>query len=87
MVTLRSTPNMNSWRPADLVETAIAWKNAISSLTTPTCLIFSRQGTSAIERTPEQLSSIEMGGYLIEENEDADIILPTLKVKEFNNKN
>ena len=34
MVTLRSTPNMDSWRPADLVETAVAWKNAISSLST-----------------------------------------------------
>ena len=75
MVTLRSTPNMNSWRPADLVETAIAWKNAISSLTTPTCLIFSRQGTSAIERTPEQLSSIENGGYLLEEHDDPNITI------------
>ena len=58
MVTLRSTPNLNSWRPADLVETAIAWKNAVSSKTTPTCLIFSRQGTSALNRTPEQLLSL-----------------------------
>ena len=75
MVTLRSTPNLNNWRPADLVETAVAWKSAVSSKTKPTCLIFSRQGTSSIERTSEQLSSIEMGGYLIEENEDADITI------------
>ena len=75
MVTLRSTPNLNSWRPADLVESAVAWKNAISSSTTPTCLIFSRQGTSAIERTPEQLSSIEIGGYLLEEYENANITI------------
>jgi len=75
MVTLRSTPNLNSWRPADLVETAVAWKNAVSSTTTPTCLIFSRQGTSAIERTPEQLSSIEIGGDLLAEHEDPDITI------------
>ena len=75
IVTLRSTPNMNSWRPADLVETAVAWKNAVSSTTTPTCLIFSRQGTSAIERTPEQLSSIETGGYLLEEHNDPNITI------------
>ena len=75
MVTLRSTPNLNNWRPADLVETAVAWNNAVSSKKTPTCLIFSRQGTSAIERTPEQLSSIEMGGYFLEENEDASITI------------
>ena len=61
MVTLRSTPNLNNWRPADLVETAVAWKDAVSSTKTPTCLIFSRQGTSAITRTPEQLNSIQMG--------------------------
>ena len=48
MVTLRSTPNLNSWRPADLVETAVAWNEAVKSKKTPTCLIFSRQGTSAI---------------------------------------
>ena len=75
LVTLRSTPNLNSWRPADLVETAVAWNNAVSSATTPTCLIFSRQGTSAIERTPEQLSSINMGGYLLEEHEDPNITI------------
>ena len=75
MVTLRSTPNLNNWRPADLVETAVAWKNAVSSTTTPTCLIFSRQGTSAINRTSDQLSSIEMGGYLLEENDNPNMTI------------
>jgi transketolase len=75
MVTLRSTPNLNNWRPADLVETAVAWKDAVSSTKTPTCLIFSRQGTSAITRTPEQLNSIQMGGYLLKANETADITI------------
>ena len=50
LVTLRSTPNLVNWRPADLVETAVAWKEAVTSAATPTCLIFSRQGTSAIQR-------------------------------------
>ena len=75
MVTLRSTPNMNNWRPADLVETAIAWKNAVSSESTPTCLIFSRQGTSAVKRTSEQLSLIHMGGYLLETCENLDMTI------------
>ena len=75
LVTLRSTPNLNNWRPADLVETAIAWKNAVCSEKTPTCLIFSRQGTSAIERTTEQLKSINMGGYLLESVEKPDITI------------
>ena len=75
MVTLRSTPNLNNWRPADLVETAVAWKDAVSSTKTPTCLIFSRQGTSAITRTPEQLNSIQMGGYLLKANDTCDITI------------
>ena len=75
MVTLRSTPNLNNWRPADLVETAVAWKNAVDSKTTPTCLIFSRQGTSAIQRTQEHISSIQFGGYLLEKNNDHKITI------------
>ncbi len=75
MVTLRSTPNLNNWRPADLVETAVAWRSAVSSKKTPTCLIFSRQGTSAIKRTPDQISMIDMGGYLLEESDKLDITI------------
>ena len=75
MVTLRSTPNLNSWRPADLVETAVAWNEAVKSKETPTCLIFSRQGTSAISRTEDQLSLINKGGYLIDESDNSDITL------------
>lgn len=75
LVTLRSTPNLHNWRPADLVETSIAWKNAVISESTPTCLILSRQNTSAITRNQEQVEAIEYGGYLIKEDKDACISL------------
>ena len=75
MVTLRSTPNLNNWRPADLVETAVAWKEAVSSKSTPTCLIFSRQGTSPISRSTEQISNIQKGGYLLETNSDPHLTI------------
>ena len=75
LVTLRSTPNLYNWRPADLVETSIAWKNAVISKSSPTCLILSRQNTSAITREKEQINAIENGGYLIREEEDATITL------------
>ena len=75
LVTLRSTPNLNSWRPADLVETAVAWNNAVTSLNTPTCLIFSRQNTSPIIRSQDQIKAIENGGYLLSEQENANITL------------
>ncbi len=75
LVTLRSTPNLNNWRPADLVETAVAWENAATSKTTPTCLIFSRQVTSAITRDKDQIESISNGGYLLESNSQAQLTL------------
>ena len=75
LVTLRSTPNLESWRPADLVETAVAWKNAVKSKDSPTCLIFSRQSTSAIPRNQNQIDNIDKGGYLVKENDNASISL------------
>ena len=75
LVTLRSTPNLNSWRPADLVETAVAWKNAVTSVNTPTCLIFSRQNTSPIIRSEDQIRAIENGGYLLSDQENANITI------------
>ena len=68
LVTLRSTPNLKNWRPADLVETAVAWKNAVKSIDSPTCLIFSRQNTSPITRNQNQINDIEKGGYLIKKS-------------------
>ena len=75
LVTLRSTPNLNSWRPADLVETAVAWRNAVTSENTPTCLIFSRQNTSPILRNDNQIKAIENGGYLLDDQDNANINL------------
>tara|TARA_B110000211_G_scaffold44125_2_gene46567 strand:- start:5789 stop:7789 length:2001 start_codon:yes stop_codon:yes gene_type:complete len=75
LVTLRSTPNLNNWRPADLVETAVAWENAVSSERTPTCLIFSRQNTSPISRDAQQIEAIKKGGYSLKTDADAAITL------------
>mgnify|MGYP001208849541 CR=1 FL=1 len=49
MVTLRATPNLNNWRPADVVETAVGWKEAITSLKTPHSLILSRQNLKNVK--------------------------------------
>jgi len=75
LVTLRSTPNLNNWRPADLVETAVAWENAVSSERTPTCLIFSRQNTSPISRDAQQIDAIKKGGYALKTDANAAITL------------
>ncbi|MDA9143512.1 transketolase [Gammaproteobacteria bacterium] len=75
LVTLRATPNLYNWRPADLVETAVAWKQAVSSLTSPSTLIFSRQNTSVLNRDSNQVNLIQKGGYLLKEHANPDLCI------------
>ncbi|MGN1394066.1 MAG: transketolase [Succinivibrionaceae bacterium] len=65
--TLRLALNLNTWRPCDQVESAIAWKVAVESKETPNALIFSRQGLAQMDRTPEQLANVTKGGYILKE--------------------
>ena len=75
LVTLRATPNLNNWRPADILETAAGWKEAITSVNTPHSLILSRQNLPFVQRTNEQIELIKKGGYLLFEVENADLTL------------
>ena len=63
--TLRLTPNMETWRPADATETAVAWKAAVERRDGPTTLVFSRQGLAPQARTTEQVANIAKGGYVL----------------------
>ncbi|HEX6829843.1 MAG TPA: transketolase [Burkholderiales bacterium] len=65
--TLRYIPHMNVWRPADSVETVVAWTSAIERADGPTSLLLSRQNLPFQKRTPEQVSLIARGGYVLSE--------------------
>ncbi|HEY0961753.1 MAG TPA: transketolase [Pseudomonadales bacterium] len=62
---LRGTPNMAVWRPADAVETAVAWKAALMRRDGPTSLILSRQNLPHIARSDAQLADIAKGAYVL----------------------
>ncbi len=68
---LRLTPNMESWRPADAVETAVAWKSAVKRTDGPVALLLSRQNLEPQKRSSEQVKAIEKGGYVLWESGDA----------------
>jgi transketolase len=72
---LRSTPNLNTWRPCDAVESAVAWKSAIQYQTGPSALVFSRQGLAAMPRTQQQVSDIARGGYVLKDFENPVAII------------
>ena len=76
---LRSTPNLHTWRPCDTVESAVAWKSAVASRSTPNALIFTRQKTQAQPRSAEAFSNINKGGYILSQcqGEPEAIIIAT----------
>ena len=76
LTALRSTPNMQTWRPCDTVESAVAWKAAIERRDGPSSLIFSRQGLPHQARSDQQLAAIERGAYVLRDCDGApDAIL------------
>jgi len=76
MTALRSTPNMQAWRPCDSVESAVCWKAAIERTDGPSALVFSRQSLPHQPRNEQQLADIARGGYVLRETSAApDAIL------------
>ncbi|MBA6347073.1 transketolase [Colwellia sp. BRX8-9] len=76
LTNLRTTPNMDTWRPCDATESVVAWKSAIERKNGPTSLIFSRQGLPAVARNSSQVTDIAKGAYVLQDCEGtADVIL------------
>ena len=69
LASLRGTPNMSVWRPADAVESAVAWLSSLQKNDGPSALIFSRQNLPHIERDALQLDNISKGGYVLAEEQ------------------
>jgi len=76
LASLRVMPNMHVWRPADAVETAVAWQLAIERMDGPSCLILSRQTLPHQIRGADQVAMISRGGYVLKNSSSApDIVL------------
>ena len=76
---LRLVPNLDTWRPCDQVESAIAWKAAVERQDGPSALIFTRQNLAQMNRTSAQLANVARGGYILrdccEKGDCPDLIL------------
>jgi len=73
LTTLRATPNMHTWRPANLLETAIAWQSSVKRKDGPSSLILSRQNLNYFNNP--NISEICLGGYFVEKRDEAKINL------------
>jgi transketolase len=67
LTALRSTPNMQTWRPCDAVESAVAWQAAIERRDGPSSLVFSRQNLPHQQRSDQQSAAIARGAYVLRE--------------------
>jgi transketolase len=68
LASLRGTPNLDTWRPADAVESAVAWKYAIERADGPSALVFSRQNLPHQSRDAQQLADVARGGYVLKDS-------------------
>ena len=76
LTALRATPNLQTWRPCDAVESAIAWKQALLRDKGPSAMIFSRQTLPHQVGAAEQIEGVHRGGYvLMREQGDLDAIV------------
>lgn len=76
---LRLIPNMDVWRPADTVETIVAWASAIERRDGPSSLVFTRQNVPFLDRDEVDADAMAKGGYVAAEAPagagEADVIL------------
>jgi transketolase len=66
---LRIIPGLDMWRPADGLETAVAWASAVERQDGPTAMALSRQGMPQLLTNPADAEKVRKGGYILS---DAD---------------
>jgi transketolase len=62
---LRLIPGLDVWRPADAVETTVAWQLALERDDGPSALLLSRQAVPFVSRSDSQVEAIRHGGYVV----------------------
>lgn len=68
---LRSTPGLETWRPANLYETAIAWQEALSRKG-PTAIVLTRQKCFA---SSENNQTIKLGGRIVSDCDNPQCVV------------
>ncbi len=65
----RATPNTNTFRPCDTVETAEAWELALTADRTPSVLVLTRQGLPTVRTDYTNKNMVSHGAYVLAEAE------------------
>ncbi len=71
---LRLIPNLDVWRPADGLETAVAWACAVERRDGPSALCLSRQNLPRLTGVG-MVGAIRRGGYVLSDKRDAQAVI------------
>ncbi|WP_240480740.1 transketolase [Curvibacter sp. PAE-UM] len=72
---LRIIPNLDVWRPADSLETTVAWVCAIERRDGPSALALSRQNLPRLADRAELAARIRRGGYILAEQVEPEAVI------------
>ena len=72
---LRLIPFLHVWRPADAVETAVAWKSALERHDGPTALLLSRQALPAQVTSSATAANVAKGAYVLSSDPKPQLVL------------
>jgi len=72
---LRIIPNLDVWRPADGLETLVAWACAIERRDGPSALALSRQNLPRLADRAELAAHIRCGGYILAEQDAPEVVI------------
>ncbi|MCC7069221.1 MAG: transketolase [Burkholderiales bacterium] len=75
IASLRLIPGLHVWRPADSLESAVAYASGIERKDGPTMLCLSRQNTAVIAHDASHTALIRRGGYIVAEAKAPRLIL------------
>ncbi len=71
IASLRAIPNLRVYRPADVVETAEAWQDALAQGATPSALALSRQGLPCLRTSHIEANMVAKGAYVLRDTDGA----------------
>jgi len=65
LASLRLIPELDVWRPADVLETAVAWTQALQRRGGPSALVLSRQALPVVAAASQRAQAAARGGYVL----------------------
>ena len=79
LASLRSIPNLNVFRPCDIIETIECWEIALKSKNKPSIICLSRQNLPLIRKEQSLLNHSQKGAYIVKDfiNKKKVILLAT----------